>query len=214
MNPIPLSDRGQFRYTDFIEYIPEFLWEEPDVVELLQVMSDYINDAYRNIEDVEEFEFKLCVAEAKVGKGRKQLERLRSMFNLAAGRGDRVYYLSVPRANVKSNAVFGKSTGKTPYYIDVDLSEVITEIQHIYTMDHNIGELSDGDVVFVRYAKLDPVVTKAYYYSRESQSLILDSEGSSQDPFTDTDNSESMKLFAVDDLSSTSFLLGASFYIF
>lgn len=203
MNPIPLSDRGQFRYTDFIEYIPEFLWEEPDVVELLQVMSDYINDAYRNIEDVEEFEFKLCVAEAKVGKGRKQLERLRSMFNLAAGRGDRVYYLSVPRANVKSNTVFGKSTGKTPYYIDVDLSEVVTEIQHIYTMDHNIGELSDGDVVFVRYAKLDPVVTKAYYYSRESQSLILDSEGSSQDPFTDTDNSESRMIsFHVSDISS------------
>jgi hypothetical protein len=75
MNPIPLSDRGQFRYTDFIEYIPEFLWDEPDVVELLQVMSDYINDAYRNIEDVEEFEFKLCVAEAKVGKGRKQLAK-------------------------------------------------------------------------------------------------------------------------------------------
>lgn len=30
----------------------------------------------------------------------------------------------------------------------------------------------------------------------------------------DTDNSEAMKLFEVDDLSSTSFLLGASFYIF
>lgn len=30
----------------------------------------------------------------------------------------------------------------------------------------------------------------------------------------DTDNSESMKLFEVDDLSSTSFLLGASFYLF
>jgi hypothetical protein len=30
----------------------------------------------------------------------------------------------------------------------------------------------------------------------------------------DTDNSESMKMFEVDDLSSTSFLLGASFYLF
>ncbi len=30
----------------------------------------------------------------------------------------------------------------------------------------------------------------------------------------DTDNSDAMKLFEVDDLSSTSFLLGASFYIF
>ena len=55
MNPIPLNDRGQFRYLDFVAYLPEFLREEPDVVELVQVMSDYINDGYRNIEDVEEF---------------------------------------------------------------------------------------------------------------------------------------------------------------
>lgn len=203
MNPIPLSDRGQFRYTDFIEYIPEFLWDEPDVVELLQVMSDYINDAYRNIEDVEEFEFKLCVAEAKVGKGRKQLERLRSMFTLASGRGERVYYLSVPRANVKSNTVFGKGTGYTPYYIDIGLPEVADEIPHIYTIDRKISELSDGDVVFVRYTMLDPVVTKTYYYSSESQSLIRDSAGTTQDPFTDTDNSDARMIsFLVSDISS------------
>lgn len=203
MNPIPLSDRGQFRYADFVEYTPEFLWDEPDVVELLQVMSDYINDAYRNIEDVEEFEFKLCVAEAKVGKGRKELERLRSMFTLASGRGDRVYYLSVPRANVKSNAVFGKGTGYTPYYIDVGFSEVVDEIPNVNTIDAKIGELADGDVVFVRYTMIDPVVTKSYYYSRETQTLILDSEGTTQDPFTDTDNSESRMIsFMVSDISS------------
>ena len=56
MNPIPLNDRGQFRYTDFMSYLPEFLLDEPDVVDFVQLMSDYINDAYRNIEDVEEFE--------------------------------------------------------------------------------------------------------------------------------------------------------------
>ena len=205
MNPIPLSDRGQFRYADFVEYIPEFLQEEPDVVELLQVMSDYINDAYRNIEDVEEFEFKLCVAEAKVGKGRKQLERLRSMFNLASGRGDRVYYLSVPRANVKSNTVFGKGTGYMPYYIDIGMSEVVNEIPHANTLDVKIGKLSDGDVVYLRYTSLDPVVTKAYYYSRETQSLILDNEGTTQDPFTDTDNSTTRMIsFHVGDISSIS----------
>ena len=205
MNPIPLSERGQFRYADFVEYIPEFLQEEPDVVELLQVMSDYINDAYRNIEDVEEFEFKLCVAEAKVEKAQKRLERLRSMFNLASGRGERVYYLSVPRANVKSNAVFGKGTGYTPYYIDIGLPEVAAEIPHIYTVDRKIGEMGDGDVVFVRYVALDPVVTKSYYYSRESQSLILDTAGTTQDPFTDTDNSDARMIsFMVSDISSIS----------
>ena len=203
MNPIPLSERGQFRYADFVEYIPEFLWDEPDVVELLQVMSDYINDAYRNIEDVEEFEFKLCVAESKLGKGRRQLERLRSMFTLASGRGDRVYYLSVPRANVKSNAVFGKGTGYTPYHIDTGLSEVADEIPNINSVDRKVGELADGDVVFVRYTALDPVVTKAYYYSRETQSLVIDPEGTTQDPFTDTDNAESRMIsFLVSDISS------------
>ena len=203
MNPIPLNDRGQFRYADFVEYIPEFLWEEPDVVELLQVMSDYINDAYRNIEDVEEFEFKFCVAEAKVELGKRQLERLRTMFQLASGRGDRVYYLSVPRANVKSNAVFGKANGYTPYYIDIGLSEVTDEITGISGIDRKIGELSDGDVVFVRYMNLDPVVVKSYYYSVASGSLILDKDGTTQDPFTDTDNSAGRMIsFLVDDISS------------
>lgn len=211
MNPIPLSERGQFRYADFVEYIPEFLWEEPDVVELLQVMSDYINDAYRNIEDVEEFEFKLCVAESKVGKGRKKLERLRSMFNLASGRGERVYYLSVPRANVKSNAVFGKGTGYTPYYVDVGLPEVVDTIPNIATVDKKIEELSDGDVVFVRYTSLDPVVTKAYYYSSESHALLLESEGTTQDPFTDSDNSESRMIsFSVGDISSVNKRFGGT----
>ena len=209
MNPIPLNDRGQFRYADFVEYAPEFLWDEPDVVELLQVMSDYINDAYRNIEDVEEFEFKLCVAEAKVNKGRKKLEKLRAMFGLASGRGERVYYLSVPRANVKSNAVFGKSGGYTPYYVDVGLREVAEEIPGAYGIDRKIGELSDGDVVFVRYMSLDPVVTKSYYYSSERGSLLLDPEGTTQDPFTDTDNSGARMIsFKVDDISSVNKRLG------
>ena len=131
MNPIPLNDRGQFRYLDFVAYLPEFLREEPDVVELVQVMSDYINDGYRNIEDVEEFEFKLCVAEPKVERAKEALAKLRSMFELASGRSDRVYYLSVPRANVKSNEVFGKKTGYTPYYVDVPLREVVDEITGI-----------------------------------------------------------------------------------
>ena len=36
------NDRGQFRYSDFVAYIPEFLKSEPDVVTLLQVFSDYV----------------------------------------------------------------------------------------------------------------------------------------------------------------------------
>ena len=50
MNPIVYNKNGQFRFNDFVGYLPEFLKAEPDVVTLMQVMSDYINNAYRNIE--------------------------------------------------------------------------------------------------------------------------------------------------------------------
>lgn len=210
MNPIPLNDRGQFRYTDFINYIPEFLWDEPDVVQLVQLMSDYINDAYRNIEDVEEFEFKLCVHEARVDRAIKKLENLASMFRLASGRGERVYYLSVPRANVKTNTVFGKNTGYTPYYVDVGLSEIQDEITGVSRFDRKIEEMDDGDVVYVRYTSMDPVIVRPYYYSAERHSLLKEPEGSSQDPFTDTANTGSRMIsFLVDDISSVSKRFGA-----
>lgn len=203
MKPIPLNDRGQFRYTDLVGYVPQFLQEEPDVVEFLQVMSDYINDAYRNIEDVEEFEFKLCTTEAGINRATKILSRLRTMFELASTRGERVCYLSVPRANVKSNTVFGKSTGYTPYYLDVGLPEITDEIRNISSIDRRVAEMDDGDVVFVRYASLSPIVTRAYYYSRETNSLILDPEWNSQDPFTGTENTGNRLItFSVGELSS------------
>ena len=209
MNPIPLNDRGQFRYADFMAYLPEFLRDEPDVVQLVQLMSDYINDAYRNIEDVEKFEFKMCVAEPMISAGTSRLNELREMFLLASGRGDKVNYLSVPRANVKSNAVFGKDSGYTPYYVDVPLDSVEDEIANITRFDRKIGEKEDGDVIFVRYANIDPVQVIPYYYSQESHSLIKETEGTTQDPFTDTYNTGSRMIsFNVSDISGVSSRFG------
>lgn len=203
MNFVPLNDRGQFRYADFVEYIPDFLQEEPDVVALLQVMSDYINDAYRNIEDVEEFEFKLCVAEPKVDRAMRKLEQMRTMFSLADSRDERVYYLSVPRANVKSNVVLGKDTGRSPYYVEVEYSEVKEEIERVGSIDRRVLDLDDGDVVFVRYRSMELAVVKSYYLCKARGSLVLDPEGTTQDPFTDTDNSENRMIsFRVSDISS------------
>ena len=205
MNPIPLNDRGQFRYTDFIGYIPEFLQAEPDVVEFLQLMSDYINDAYRNIDTVEEFEFKLCASEPTVGRATETLERMRSMFSLAASRKERVCYLSVPRANVKSNAVVGKSTGYTPYVVDVGMRTVQKIIPNATGIDRKLAELEDGDVVYVNYASRNPSVAFAYYISRQENALRLDPKWHSQDPFTSTPNSASRMIsFSVDDVSSIS----------
>ena len=211
MNPIPLNDRGQFRYTDFIGYIPEFLQSEPDVVEFLQLMSDYINDAYRNIDTVEEFEFKLCASEPTVGRATETLERMRSMFSLAASRKERVCYLSSPRANVKSNEVIGKANGHTPYYVDVTPDTVQETISNATGIDRKIAEMSDGDVVYAKYVSINPPTTRAYYVSKQDNTLRLDPEWNSQDPFTSTPNDASRMIsFMVDDVSSISRRFGTA----
>ena len=90
MNPIVYNDKGQFRTNDFVGYLPAFLQTEPDVVTLMQVMSDYINNAYRNIEGSEEFEFMVICTEAREYATRKMMERLHDMFELASDRSDKV----------------------------------------------------------------------------------------------------------------------------
>ena len=201
MKVVPINDRGQFRYADFMSYIPEYLQEEPDVVELLQVLSDYINDAYRNIEDVEEFEFKLVAAESRVEVAKKKLARLVTMFKLASSRKEKVCYLSVPRANVKSNVVFGKATGHTPIVFHSAMSTPPNTITGLQT-DGRLDMLSDGDVVYVTFTGASPEVTRAYYWSEETRKLTLEPEGSSQDPFTGTPNGTARMIsFNVDDIS-------------
>ena len=68
------NDRGQFRYSDFVAYIPEFLKSEPDVVTLLQVFSDYINNAYRNIDTVEKFEFAIVAKSSNMAGAVARME--------------------------------------------------------------------------------------------------------------------------------------------
>jgi hypothetical protein len=186
MNPIVYNKNGQFRYTDFIGYLPEFLRSEPDVVTYLQVMSDYINNAYRNVETTDEFELiKVCTSsDSKMVM--RWMERLCNMFQLARDRGEKVMYLSVPRNNIKSNVIVGNSTAEYQRTITVDLDEIADSISAARS---RVGTgLDDGDVVYVNYSKRPMKETVAYYYVKASDKLLKDPMGTTQDPFTDTYN--------------------------
>lgn len=199
------NDRGQFRYSDFVAYIPEFLKSEPDVVTLLQVFSDYINNAYRNIDTVEKFEFAIVSSSTEIEGAISRMEYLRTMLDLAGARNDYVNLLSVPRANVKSNIVFGEDTGITPYTVNYNGTEIADRIDNASSVVPGIGNFDDGDVIFLNYDGIpgEPEHEVAYYYDASLNCLFKDPEGSSQDPFTGTDNSSARILsFKVSNVSS------------
>ena len=200
MNPIVYNDNGQFRTSDFVGYLPAFLQSEPDVVTLMQVMSDYINNAYRNIEVSEEFEFMVICTEARSYATLKMMERLHDMFELASDRSDKVMYLSVPHNNVKSNAVLGNRGAEYASGIEINELQVLEQIPNASSRGVD-SSLSDGSVVYVTYRKLNPIKTVSYYLDKESNVLIKDPMGTSQDPFTDTDNAENRAIeFSVSDV--------------
>ena len=199
-----LNDRGQFRYSDFVAYIPEYLKAEPDVVTLLQVFSDYINNAYRNIETVEKFEFAIVTRADTLGRATRKMEYLRTMLDLAGSRRDFVNLLSSPRANIKTNRVFGQCTGYIPTVVEYMANEVLDEIPNASHVLHDIGAYEDGDVVFISYDVLDNEAKEvAYYYDARQNALIREPMGASQDPFTGSYNTDSRIIsFHVSDVSS------------
>lgn len=201
MNPIVYNKNGQFRFNDFVGYLPEFLKTEPDVVTLMQVMSDYINNAYRNIETTEEFEFVRVCTSTDQNAVKAQMERLCSMLRLASERGDSVRYCSVPRNNVKSNVIVGNECAEYPKEAEVDFSEVedvITSASARHLVDSNT---KDGAVVYIKYRNVEPVRTVAYYYSSVDDTMVKEPLGTSQDPFTGTDNNPKTALeFKVSDV--------------
>ena len=200
------NDRGQFRYSDFVGYIPEYLKSEPDVVAMLQVFSDYINNAYRNIETIEKFEFSVAVRADRMSRAMRAMEYLRTMLELAGSRNDAVNLLSVPRANIKNNSVFGRKSGYYPHIINYNAPEIVDTIDRVSRLDGTIVEYGDGDVVFVNYEGLeDGEQEVAYYYDKDSDALHIDQMGTTQDPFTGTYNtSDRMISFHVSDVSQVS----------
>lgn len=201
MNPIVYNKNGQYRFTDFIGYLPEFLRSEPDVVTYLQVMSDYINNAYRNVDVTEEFELvKVCTSTDRAVV-QNWMERLCEMFKLACDRSETVMYLSAPRNNVKSNVTIGSANAEYQKTIEVDLDEIVDTLA---AASYRIGgedALDDGDVVYVKYRKRKLGELVAYYYVKDANILKKDPMAASQDPFTGSYNDPTTAIqFKVDNV--------------
>lgn len=190
MNPIVYNKNGQYRFTDFVGYLPEFLQSEPDVVTFMQVLSDYINNAYRNVDVTDEFELiKVCTS-TDVKSVMNWMERLSDMFRLACDRGESVMYLSVPRNNINSNVILGNSTAEYVREIEVDLSEIAERIDGA-SKKIGTSSLDDGDIVYVTYRSRALHEKVAYYYLSDGDVLVKDIMCTSQDPFTGTYNEPS-----------------------
>ena len=179
MNPIVYNKNGQFRFTDFIGYLPEFLRSEPDVVTFLQVMSDYINNAYRNVEVTDEFELVKVCTSTDSKRVMRWMETLCQMFKLACDRGDKVLYMSVPRNNVKSNVILGNANAEYVRTIEVEIEDIQDSFSSASSRLGGTSAVEDGDVVYVKYRKMSPVMTVAYYYVKDGDILVKDNMGTS-----------------------------------
>jgi len=177
-NPIIHNDGGVFRFQDYLSQIPGFLKDEDDVVVLLQLFSDYINNAYRNITTVTQFEFKLITTESRINPTILQLQKLNDLLKLSNERSLPLLYLSKPISNPISSKNFflgifdygGKLESLDPSIIDPIPKK-------------------DGDRIYVRFT--DPtqfIHTGVYVYNTEGNNLTLDPFSSSQDPFLNTPN--------------------------
>lgn len=197
-NPAVYNEGGLFRQSDFVGYLPEFLRNEPDVVTLMQVMSDYINNAYRNLDTTSEFELMRVCSETSRPKVERMMGLLREAFEIASSRSERVMLLSSPRNNVKDDRVLGARGG-----------EYAVSIEYRGTRADRIGNasstmlgtgISDGQVVYVKF--LDGK-TVPYYYDKVSDTLIVEPMGSSQDPFNGTTNElDTVIEFAIDEIGN------------
>lgn len=188
MNPIAINDGGQFRFIDFVNYIPDFLKEEEDVVTLMQVFSDYLNNAYRNVEDSRKFYFNYIATESVVSMVKNRISGFTEKLRACVENGLYVYYLSMPRTNANSNSTTKLSYMNSSVYYDGEYGEtlpinVISDVMENYSNNGDVTK--DGDVIYIEFkdGSIYP-----YYINKPDNVLQLDSERMSQDPFHDTLN--------------------------
>ena len=96
-NPVVHNDGGINRFIDYLSTVPEFLQVEDDVVSMLQLFSDYINNAYRNTAIVDKFRIKLIATDNNVVAVQNDLKRLATLFSLTEARSLKMLYISKPQ---------------------------------------------------------------------------------------------------------------------
>ena len=159
---------GQNRFLDYVSLLPEFLREEPDVVTMMQIFTDYLNNAYRNVAVASKYEFKLVAVEGMVGALSAKLQHLADLFSACESKQVPCLYLFKPPH---------PATGVIEYSGDgVNLSTSIIP-----------GGASENDRFFIDFTqypdKSGVYVVTSTVISGGYKTMILDSYGFSQDPF-------------------------------
>lgn len=176
INPIVHNTGGQYRFIDYVSYLPEFLQEETDVVTLMQVFSDYLNNAYRNTEIATKFEIKLIATEGLVGRRTKELSKLVNLFIECEKRDLPILYLFKP-------------VNPATYVVQYDGDNEFPNVNIVP------GGVLVGESIYIEYSKY-PERSGVYVGADVTGSttpdptpatqLLIDPNGRSQDPFTKT----------------------------
>lgn len=182
-NPIAVNDGGLFRFVDFMNYVPDFLKEEEDVVTLMQLFSDYLNNAYRNLEDSTRFTFNFFATESTAKNMKNRIDELVKKLTACDSNNLYVYYLSLPRTNATYNTTDALTYIKNNIYYEGEFSETIP-LDVFKNMMPN-DQSNDGDVIYIQY-KDNSVYP--YYINKADNLLVIDPMRTSQDPFKNTLN--------------------------
>jgi len=175
-NPIIHNTKGIHRYLDFVSQVPDFIKAEEDVVTFLQVLSDYLNNAYRNITTVEKFSFKFIALDSNYGAVLKKANQLVDMFNKSAERNVKVLYLSYPQGNPLNP--------DRPLYIEY--IKYAGDLDRISPNIINVPKVN-GDKVYIEFTDATQADNSGvYFYDGVNNQLVRSVAGSVQDPFNNT----------------------------
>lgn len=186
-NPIAVNDGGLFRFVDFMNYVPDFLKEEEDVITLMQLFSDYLNNAYRNLENSTRFTFNYFATESTAKEVKARIEEFVKKLSACDNNNLYVYYLSLPRTNATYNTTNALKYIKNNVYYEGEFSETIPlDVFRNAMSGNSAGDPSnDGDVIYIQF-KDNSVYP--YYINKADNLLVLDPQRNSQDPFKNTIN--------------------------
>lgn len=180
-NPIIYNDGGIHRFADYVSQVPDFLKAEEDVVVFLQVLSDYINNAYRNIDTVEKFEFRFIAVDSNLTLIQNRVQQFINLLKRSESRNERILYLSKPEGNPRIPS--------RPLYIEyIDYNGDLDNLSP-GNVTAPLSALETGDKFFINFTKDGQEEnTGVYVLDKEYNTLTIDPNGTSQDPFNNTPN--------------------------
>jgi hypothetical protein len=178
------SPGGVQRYADFVSMMPDFMGQEQSVVDLIQLFSDYINNAYRNITYVDEFRFMLISVDGNLTAIKDKCERMRKVFAECEDRKVPLVLMGLPQGNAK-DATRPTAVGHQDINQSYDtIASDIGEIDAKYLNPALKNDMHDGDKVFLNFTTDDSKNKSAFFtYDAEKNILFLDSTATYLDPF-------------------------------